>query len=330
MAPSDTHETALSDASITNRVKFRRKDIPGLVIRYAIAIGLIVFIVSKVDSVDFTRLYELSFLTVAYLVFIKLFFYILMAVRLRLILQASDVPVPLHWVLGINNVGLLISYLTPSSVLSDIGKIYFFRVFRKNTVRIFVSLFLDRLVGLLCIMVVLGVAAVVLYMQNPQGFWRIFVGATLVKTGVLVGALTTVFLTPVLFWKFGFFKSFIQKHFAFLNLSLAWKISALSIICHLGYCFLFLECARWTAEVPLNFTDAAIVFPISTIATAIPTTPGSIGVGQVVYKYLVDSLTMTSTDTGILLFTLLQLLDIPFLVWGLASGLFLIIRRKYS
>lgn len=329
MADDESQELSLSDTQITNRVKFRRRDIPGLLARYGIAIGLIAYIVSRVDTVDFSRLYELSFLTVAYLLAIKLVVYGLMAVRLRIILRESHIQVPVAWVLGINHIGLLISYLTPSSVLSDIGKIYFFRVFKKNTVGIFVGIFLDRVVGLLCILAVLAAASTALYLQNPQGFWRIFIGATLIKTGILAGGVVTVFLLPVLFWKMGFFKKFIVKHFSFLTASLGLKISTLSILSHLVYCLLVLECARWTATVPLTYTDTAIVFPMSAIATAVPTTPGSIGVGQVVYKYLVDVLTMTSTDTGILLFTLLQLLDIPFLLWGLVSGLILILRRTH-
>ncbi len=328
MALSDNTDLQMSDKKIMNRVKFRRKDIPGLIVRYVIAIALLAYILTHIDSVDFTRLQQLSWITIAYLIGIKAIVYVIMAVRLKSILAESEVPVSTLWVFGINKTGLLISYLTPSSVLSDVGKIFFFRRFRHNTVRIFVALFLDRLLGLLCILFVLAGAAAVLYVQNTDGFWRIFIGATLVKTAFLVGAIVAVFMLPVLFWKMSFFRAFIKKHFSFLTARLSLKIVGLSLISHLVYCFLVMECSRVTSEIKLSYTDAAIIFPMSTIATAVPTTPGAIGVGQVVYKYLVDVLTVTSTDAGVLIFTLLQLLDVPFLVWGLVSGIYLIVLNK--
>lgn len=330
MKESKSTDAVVSDKGIADRVKFRRKDIPGLVARYVIAIGLIVYILTFIDEVDFSRLYQLSWTTIVGLVGLKTIVYLIMSIRLRLLLDKSDVHVPVSWVYGINNVGLLISYLTPSSVLSDIGKIFFFRRFRHNTIRIFVALFLDRLLGLFCILLILGIGALALYVQNPNGFWRIFIGAALIKTAILIGAVIAVFLLPVLFWKISFFRAYIKKHFSFLTISLGVKIVALSMASHLVFCYLVFACAKATSEVPITLADAAVVFPMSSVATAVPTTPGAIGVGQVVYKYLIDTLTMSSTDAGILIFTLLQLLDIPFLLWGLISGVILIVGRDRS
>lgn len=66
--------------------------------------------------------------------------------------------------------------------------------------------------------------------------------------------------------------------------------------------------------VPLSFLDISVVFPMAALGTTVPTTPGSIGVGQAIYKYIIDSLTGTATESGILIFTVFQLLDVPFLL----------------
>lgn len=313
---------------LTDRMKLQRKDIPMLVLQIVVAIALLAFFIPKAKSIDFAPLYVLSHQNLIYLFFLKLVTYLITSYRLSLILKNKKMLIQTPWVFAVNNIGLLVSYLVPSSVLSDLGKIFFFRKFHTESAKILVAMFIDRLSGLLCIMFVLAGASTVLKIQNPLDFDRLFFEAKLIKTTAFVGLTAASIVGLIVVIKVKTLNAFLRKHFSFLSFSLGSKIFSLSVISHLLFVFLIFEVSRLCAPVKIKMLDAALLFPMSTLATTVPTTPGSIGVGQMIYKYLIDTLTVTNTDSGVLIFTLLQILDIPLLILAVMAAFYLSVIKK--
>lgn len=308
--------------------KKSKKDLYILIFRYLITIVLFVFFFNKAKEIDFSRLWQIPTETLVYLFAIRFSIYLLVAYRLLLFLRNNSTEVPLFKVFLVNKIGLLISYILPSAIFSDLSKIYFLKDYQTDKTKLLVTIFVDRFVGLLCILFLLMVASATMGVINPEQFYSLFYEKYLVKWTFIIGLVTGVIILPILYWKVSILRQWIKSNLGFLKPSLISKTVMMTIIGHLIYCFLVFEINKEVNSVPLSYTQACIVFPMATLGTTLPTTPGSVGVGQALYKYIFDILTGTNTDSGVLIFTLLQLMDIPFLFFAVCAPLLLMWKER--
>jgi uncharacterized membrane protein YbhN (UPF0104 family) len=91
---------------------------------------------------------------------------------------------------------------------------------------------------------------------------------------------------------------------------------------------LYVLCICWIAMreslMQVTFINTLIVFPLSALSMIVPTTPGALGVGQVIYKFLYDFMSSSVGSDGVLIFTVLQLSDLPFL----GIGFYFLLKKK--
>lgn len=307
--------------------KSMKKDILVLIFRYIIAIGLFIFFYNKAKDIDFSKLWVISPLKLLYFFTIRFLIYLTIAYRLFLLLNKNKNESSFLRVFLVNKIGLLISYVLPSAVFSDLSKIYFLKTASQKKTKILITVFIDRVIGLFCVLFLLMSSSFLLgifdadlvYRAVYQSKWFNYVMTLFVVSALIVSAAA--------YYKVSVLKTWIKENIGFLSFAVMFRAFVLTVIGHLAYSFLVFEINREIKLVDMSYVQSNVAFSMASLGTMLPTTPGSVGVGQALYKYLVDFLTASNTSSGILIFTLLQLMDIPFLVLGVVAPLLLNWKR---
>lgn len=291
-----------------------------LIIRYALALGILVYLIRS-DSFSFlTELYRLSFVTVLGAVAIKLLVYVSVSWRWWFILQKASVPIKYWDVFFLNATGLLTSYVLPSAVSADVGRFYYMRGLKIPLEKVSLSIFMDRLFGLVSLLLMLVVGLLL----NPEVWTKLDFLIRVDRIYVLSAVLIVIIVGLLLAARF---KHRLKK-LHFLSAFADWKLWAVATVVGILSQGLYVLCICWIALreslTQVTFINTLIVFPLSALSMIVPTTPGALGVGQVIYKFLYDFMSSSVGSDGVLIFTVLQLSDLPFL----GIGFYFLLKKK--
>ncbi len=253
------------------------------------------------------------------LVALKFAVYFLISVRWWRILRELSVPARLNDSLWFSFLATFFAYFLPGNMSSDVAKSAFAARTFGSTGRVIFAIAIDRIMGLLSLLAIM-VLGFVAFALTENEKWDRVVGAFAQVPWfyvVLVGLSMMIAGFALLY--------FILKHPKFLELKKVlfelrsirfWlETFGLSLLSHLVFT-LFLAFTARALELPgVDFLSCLIIFPVSTFAMIIPITPGSLGVGQVLYQYLFDLYAGHSTQAS-MIFTALQVIELIFVVLG--------------
>lgn len=302
-------------------------------LRYGLAVVLFFIFKDTILSLDFSRFWQLSGFDLGVLFTLKVLIYLLSSIRYSTIGHKIGIKISYTYAYTLNNVGLLTSYLIPSSVLSDVSKVFYLKKINSSYVKIMSSLFFDRLSGLVSMLMLLVLSTFIMGIDLEENKKGLYLQTEWVRQGFLVVVIAMIVIGVFLYtqrrvWmkRYEYFRH--QWQISHMSLGFFIKVAALSMCAHL-LCVLFIyKAVQWSGDVQVTFLEASVIFPVSTFGTTVPTTPGSVGVGQAIYKYVIDLFTETSTNTGVIVFTVYQLLDLPFVIYGALFILFDLISRR--
>ncbi len=291
-----------------------------LVLRYALALGILIYLLNN-KSFSFTsELSRLSLWTLIGAVILKLAVYLSASWRWWFILRRTQVAVSYWNIFLLNMTGLLTSYVLPSAVSADLGRFYYMRSLKIPMEKVSLSIFMDRIFGLLSLLMMLVVGLLL----NPQIWTQLHL---LIRSDRVYFLMAVPPLVVAAAWLSLRLKNRWQK-LSVLSLFSDWKLWSVAIL--LGFLSqgFYVICICWISFLEhltqVSFANTFVVFPLSALSMVIPTTPGALGVGQVIYKFLYDFMSSSSGNDGILIFTVLQLSDLPFL----GVGFYFLLKKK--
>ncbi|MCB9072216.1 MAG: flippase-like domain-containing protein [Bdellovibrionaceae bacterium] len=286
-------------------------------VRYLFGGILIFLLLHKFDLSQSISIFHISFK--AYIIWFafKLVIYFILAMRWQLILHELNYKISLGQIFFLNSLGLAAGYIFPGAAATDFGKGYFAYKHVPSIKILALSLFVDRVSGLLSILIILSVG---IYL-NQEAYVHLKQIINVKYLQFLIIIFITITVGIILLPKTKhYFRARISlfEHISKMRSKRLWGSSLLlSLISHLIFLTLIVNIGYFVNLEQVNWTSVSVAFPLSSLTMLIPTTPGAVGVGQVVYKYLLDFLTSTSSSDGIVIFTLLQITDLPFVVLGL-------------
>jgi glycosyltransferase 2 family protein len=301
--------------------------------RYGVAMGILYFLFSHkaLDLNELRSLFDPFMLTT--LILLKLVIYTLVSLRWRRILKEMSLTISVSEALHFGYLNVFFAYVLPGQLSSDVVKGALLSKRTGSRRAPVASILLDRLVGMASMLLILFVGLVWFFFSDPVRFNRIFAlfeGVSWYLYAVAVMTLSFLFVI---------FLYFVTKSKKFLEVQkilrrfLSWRfwidIFMFSLVSNLLVAlFLFLVARHYQLEGQMdgiNFLACVIVFPLSALAMIVPLTPGSIGVGQLLYGYLFDIYVGHPTKAE-LLFTAFQMVDIVFIILGAYS--FVRLTRK--
>jgi uncharacterized membrane protein YbhN (UPF0104 family) len=291
-------------------------------LRYGVAIAILYFLFSHkaLDLSELRSLFDPFLLTT--LILLKLVIYTLVSLRWRRILQEMSLTISVSEALHFGYLNVFFAYVLPGQLSSDVVKGALLAKRTGSRGAPVASILIDRLVGMASMLLILFVGLVWFFFSDPVHFHRIFSLLEGVSwRSYAAGAVAVIFLLVLFLYFITRSKKFHQVR-TILRRFLSWRfwldIFTLSLISNLLVAlFLFLVARHFQLD-GINFLACVIVFPLSALAMIIPLTPGSIGVGQLLYGYLFDVYAGYPTKAE-LLFTAFQLVDIVFIILGAYS-----------
>ncbi len=297
-----------------------------LLFRYGLGGALVYYLVRQGQFNLFEIFNKISFVNFIFLLFLK--FIILYAASLRWFFVLKELKVELSLVqsLQLNLQTTLFSYFIPGNVSADLFKgIYAAKLYRQGG-KIITATFLDRLIGLISMLILMAGSIFLAYPYIEANVNRLISFVKIPAPSYFVILLTVSFLLSggmIVYW---FRKKLEYLMLIILQLKsfVFWfRAISLGLIVHLIFAFFLYQCALILNINEITFVSCLVVVPLATLAMVIPLTPGSIGVGQVLYTSLFDIFLGAKSEAAAL-FTMNQMMDIPFIF----LGIFLFIKSK--
>jgi glycosyltransferase 2 family protein len=252
-------------------------------------------------------------------------------IRWQLLTAARGMPVPFWRAYRLTYIGFFFSNVLPGATGGDVVKAYLAARGRSDKTDMVVSVFVDRIIGLVAMAVLAGIA-LLFHLGDPR-FRKLGLAVMWILVASAVGAAIffsrrlrrTLFVDRILerlpakqllqevdraFFLYRFHKTAVFVAFAlsFLNLLFLCANNAL------------ISMALGADVAPYHFL---ILAPIASIVTAIPLLPAGWGVGEIAYSYLFK----TVGASGTLGFTLSVLYRVSTMAWSLLGGLFFMIEK---
>ncbi|MBY0383703.1 flippase-like domain-containing protein, partial [bacterium] len=264
----------------------------GIFLRYGLAIGILYFLFShkSLDLSELQRLFD-PFILVT-LILLKLVIYTLVSLRWRRILQEMSITIPISEALHFGFLNIFFVYVLPGQLSSDVVKGAVLTKRTGSRGAPFGSIVIDRVVGLLSMLIVLVVALVWFFFSDPMRFERIlaiFQGVSWVSYFAAITVFTALAIGGIYFVTKS--KRFLEVRkivLKFLSIRFWLDLFMLSLVSNLLVALFLFIVARHLQLDGIDFLACVIVFPLSALAMVVPLTPGSIGVGQFLYGYLFD------------------------------------------
>jgi uncharacterized protein (TIRG00374 family) len=267
-----------------------------------------------------------------WLVGISLFFVVLSvnAKRWQVLLMYENIPLSFWQSLRLSLIGIFFNFFMPGGVGGDVIKAsYLMREEKHKKWFIGWSIFVDRVFGLLALMLYSGLTGVLFSAQLSGALGQSMHSLSVMILCGLLGLVLFLILSPkkkieallkshplldkVLHPLFYFFKRPRRVILPFV-LSLISQGVVLSMGCYLVF-YLNLTLPYWILF---------LIFPFGFLATIIPISPAGIGVGQAAFSFLFEKVAQNG-EFGVLVITYFQ--AVQFLV-GLLGGLIFVLYRK--
>ena len=235
----------------------------------------------------------------------------IVALRLRYLLQIKAVQkINFLKLFMANWIGIFFNSVLPGSVTGDLVKIFYIKELDEKLTKkyLLVSVFIDRVVGLLGLITVGGFFSLINYSTLTSLSNEV---ETLIHLNLLLTSVVLVFLLMILFFPQGpilLAKPFrelpvigkIMKKLEdiwndiclFKNIIL--KILGLSMIIQSVAVFIFWFLTAPYAEGDFTLMKAFTIMPIGFISIAVPIAPAGLGVGHVVFEKLLGFFSITN------------------------------------
>jgi uncharacterized protein (TIRG00374 family) len=250
--------------------------------------------------------------------------------RWQILLSFESLPVTFLKIYKLSLIGIFFNFFMPGGVGGDVVKAGFLmRDVKAKKWFIGWSTLVDRIFGLLALMLYSGIAGLFFYQDLPEKLQMgVFTMSSLILLGFVVLILFLIvspkkkiegllkshpFVEKVLLPLFFFFQRPKKVVVPFL-LSLIGQGVVIGIGVFLGL-FLGVDIPWW---------EILIIFPFGFLATILPISPAGIGVGQAAFYYLFKEVAGNG-EFGVLLITFYQ--AVQFVV-GLFGGLIFVLYKK--
>jgi uncharacterized membrane protein YbhN (UPF0104 family) len=273
-------------------------------LKLILAIGLILWLV-KSGKLDFTLFYKLlqSPWIIVAAIFMMQLDHMIIVLRLRIILikNASN-GLSFFRLFLANWIGIYFNSVLPGSVTGDIIKIFYIQDLDKNLTKKFllVSVFIDRIIGLLGLIIAGSIASILYYNTllslshkiAPLVHFNFMMLAGVILILILLFFLPNLpYLFAAPFKKISFLKKIFEKlEDIWRDLCLFKKkfliLLGLSTFIQGFAIFIFWFLVHPYADGNLDLASTMAIAPIGFISLAIPIAPSGLGVGHVVFEKL--------------------------------------------
>jgi uncharacterized membrane protein YbhN (UPF0104 family) len=228
---------------------------------------------------------------------------LLITKRLQIILNLnSNKKISFINVLKFSWIGQFFNTIIPGMVSGDLVKLYYITKINDDLgkSKILVSIFIDRVIGVLGLSFVAGFFSFLFFFQNQSAKLSVAIHP-------YVAANIVLFISGLIFFGILFApqkvrikaKNFIEKipfvgkklgicldaFFSFKDISLIIKILFISIVAQSIYIAVFYYLISSFIPLNSNLVSLFLMIPIGLIFTAIPISPGGAGVGHAFYDY---------------------------------------------
>lgn len=313
------------------------KKISGFVIKWLVAVGMIFFIVRS-GKIDFQKIYKLfedpAFIIPAFLAFA--FLATVSFYRWKILLEKVEVRLKLSSAIHFGMIGVFFNAFIPGLVSGDIIKsMYVIKSFPKKKLSIFLIALIDRIIGLLGL-IILGAAAFTFALfqsglsSQPAVIQVIGMGL------VIISIMGVVFILKINFFSellqkllLPVKKNWAEKIIQILQLSSSMreafiKSIFLSLVIHMINAAILYSVAVWlSGPAPwggLTVTSFLVGSVIGLCVMAIPISPMGIGTGQLAFAEIFKN--MAAGDFGANIITAYQIIALMLNATGVLFFLF--------
>ncbi len=304
-------------------------------LRLLVCVAILWFIISRVDLAEvYQLLTKVSVKAFALAFFIYLIAHLLFILRWSKILQALQVNIGLGTLLPYQLVGLFFNLFLPTSAGGDVIKAYYVSKDTGKTGISFLSVFLDRYIGLLA---VIAFAAVATFAA------RLSINGVVVYQWVLLIFAAAILLSVLLSTDFArrlnrFFGTrfkFIQNIISLTNKSSKAilknpRVMIWTFLLSLGFMLLVVVINHIfisSIGCQIEIKDLFVFIPLIALAASLPISINGIGLREGAYIYLFSTVGFTAVESlslALLNFVLLLLISLP------GALVYLLIGRRKS
>lgn len=294
----------------------------GTCLRFLVCVAILWFIISRVDLAEVFQLLTVVSFRAFFLAFlIYLIAHLLFFLRWNKILQALRVNTSLRRLLSLQFVGLFLNLFLPTSAGGDVVKAYYVSRDTSKTATAFLSVFLDRYIGLFAIItsatavtfaVRLSINGVAVY------HWVLLIFAAAILLSVLLSTDFARSLNRFLGTRF----RFIQNIIALVNESskailknpkvMIWtfllSLGFLLLVVAINYIFII------SIGESIELKNLFVFIPLIALAASLPISISGIGLREGAYIYLFSTVGFTAEESlslALLNFVLLLLIGLP-------------------
>ncbi|MFN0057312.1 MAG: YbhN family protein [Planctomycetota bacterium] len=316
-----------------------------MIVKLAVGVGLVVWLVTS-DKFDLNKLSDVrqrwGYFVAAQLLFFACF--LVTVVRWKFLIQALGVPAKFRDALRLGMIGLFFNQVAFGSTGGDLIKAYYIaRESPNRRAQAVLSVVLDRIVGLVSLMMLGGVALIL--------NWKVLTAdPTLRGLGYLLASLIVGILAggALLSWESFWRRPGVDRFLNCLPASRVlrrlveslWMLRgrrrriffgsiALSVLNHLGFVATHtLLAIALLGEAP-SFLSYLFLIPVGQLAFALPITPGGLGVGEWAYDELFRTyyglIGQVGHSEGLEIAALIRL---TWIFWGLLGLVFYLRGRR--
>ena len=299
--------------------------------KYLIAVGLISWLVGS-GKLNFQLLRDIASPSNVILLFSLGAINILIAsLRWRMLLRDHVQNYPVLKIFKLSCVGLFFNFAMPGGVGGDVIKGYYLvQENKQKMTQTIISVLMDRLVGLYC-MVLMGALAMLIDLSHVEvdqdlkliftsmiTIWVVFTVFLLISFSNRLQQKVSLLLQKIEGHKIGAILKKIYSAIFEYSKSKKTVIKAvmLTLIAQMLAILIFYIIGETLMPGKLPLSIYFIAAPIGFIITALPITPGGVGVGQAAFYYLFNLYHEGAGPVGVTAVTTLQLIQFVFGVYG--------------
>ena len=300
------------------------------ILKLMIAVSLIFWLVQS-GRFDLNALKKIGSLAVwAYGILVFLLVLVINAKRWQILLTYENVNISFTDSFRLSLIGIFFNFFTPGGVGGDIVKAsYLMRSFRSKKWFIGWSIVVDRIFGLLALLLYSSVTGLIFYRHLAEDLQMSFYTISILILAGLVVLVGVLIFSPKdkidgLLRSHPFFEKIFLPLFYFFRhprkvlIPFLMSLVSQGLVISLGVFLVFYLKLQFPVWMIL------LLFPFGFLATIIPISPAGIGVGQAAFYYLFKKVA-DAGEFGVLMITFFQATQ--FLV-GLFGGLLFVLYKK--
>jgi glycosyltransferase 2 family protein len=303
-----------------------------ILIKYLFGITVLFLVYKKAHDFDLSSIKAVfEFKAMALLFFLKVFSLTVVVFRWRLTLKRFGLKVNFAKAYELTLIGFAMNYVTPGSLSGDLIKGAILERREKNLRKVSLSILLDRVSGLFSVLAILVFSLVGIFFLKRSvyfkavdlfGVERIMIGIgimLIVGMGLILTAMfhkKTVALIKTFLHDLSLLKG------QWINICLLSVLSQLSLVT-----FCYVVCQK-IGFYEIDLLGLMFVFSFASLAIIIPISPGGLGVGQVIYSFLMSLYLGAPTAAGVILFSCFQIFDIALIIPGLICFIYVLLKKE--